>query len=371
MDNYYDILEIPKAATEDEIKKAYRKLAIKYHPDKNPDDFSATERFREITEAYDILKDPIKRSQYDLHGLEAFKRHGQGYKNPDINLTDIINKFATEFATDDEIANIFGFGKKYPDEEKVIRTRSYIRGADVRITVPLTLEEMCKGTSKTIRINRKAHCPDCGGYGSKTKRKRCENCRGSGYISMESGGWLLGKVFSEMRCPKCDGLGQILVNPCKKCNGKGVVETKIEKNLTFQPGSIPYTQITFKNLGDVGEHNGYVGDLIINTSEITHPKFVRDGLDIICEKTISFSEAALGASIEVEGMNERLVFKIPSGTQTGATFKLRNKGIPIILVKKNEKDQNGHLLVKIKVKTPEGLSREGLEAMEALRKAGY
>jgi molecular chaperone DnaJ len=367
--DYYDILGVQKGASDDDIKKAYRKLAVQYHPDKNPGDKSAEEKFREATEAYEILKDPKKRSQYDQFGHAAFEAPhgggygGYGYGGASFDLSDALRAFMKDFGGDSIFGDLFGFGGG-------ARARrggghSGVKGNDLQVRLPLTLEEISEGVKKTIKVRRLDRCPECGGSGSKTgKRGTCSKCGGSGRVRHVSNSFF-GQMIQESACPICKGDGQVVSDPCPSCGGSGLHQTETTVTVDIPPGVAEGNYITVPEKGDAGRGGGPSGDLLVILQEKPHELFTRHGMDLVFDLDITFSEAALGCSRTIQTLDEKIKLKIPNGTPSEKIFKLKSKGLPAL-----HSRNRGDLLVRVRVKVPEKLGREEKELLEKLAKLG-
>ena len=347
--DYYDVLGVSKGASEDEIKKAYRGLAKKYHPDMNPGDKDAEMKFKEVNEAYAVLSDSEKRSKYDRFGHDAFDPSaGAGYGGfggfggADFDFGDIFSSF-------------FGGGATSSRS----RANMPIEGDDVGTRVSVSFEEAAFGCKKEVNFARIESCPDCNGSGG-TNIEKCSDCNGTGRISVRQQ-TMLGYMQTQRPCTKCAGKGKIIKNPCSNCNGKGRI--KINKKLEVNiPSGIDNRQnIILRGQGSAGINGGPNGDLIIEVNIRPDRIFEREGNNIYCEVPISFAEAALGAEIDVPvlgGGTEK--FKIPEGTQSGTNFTIKNKGIPDINSKRK-----GDVIITVAVETPKNLSSKQKELLSA------
>lgn len=360
--DFYQVLGVEKNASDDDIKKAYRKLAIKYHPDKNPGDKSAEEKFREATEAYEILKDPKKRAQYDQFGHAAFEQGGGfdggfGGGFGGFDLSDALRAFMNDFGGDSIFSDLFGFGGG--------RGRrgggGGMRGNDLQIRLPLTIEEIAEGTKKTLKVKRKDRCTTCSGSGSRSgKRNSCPKCNGSGRVRHVANS-IFGQVIQESVCPSCHGEGSVVADPCPKCGGHGLEQAETTITVDIPAGVSEGNYINVPQKGDSGPFGGPPGDLIVVIQEKAHDFFQRHGIDLTCEIGITFSEAALGTQKMINTIDGKVNLKIPAGTQSEKIFRLKGKGIPAL-----HRRERGDLLVKIRVKTPEKLSRAARELFEKL-----
>lgn len=356
--DYYTILGVNKGASDDEIKKSYRKLAMKYHPDRNKDDKAAEAKFKEASEAYEVLSDPQKRSTYDQFGEEglkgAFSGSGGGFSWQDFS-------HATDF--EDIFGNIFGdfFGSRRGSSAR--RRSAAQRGGDLRVTLKLTLEEIMTGVTKTIKIKKFNACDVCGGTGAKrgSSAKPCPNCGGTGEIHTQSRS-LFGTFVSVQTCPNCNGEGKIVSDPCPKCDSAGRVRVTETITVNVPAGVSTGNYIPLKGQGDVGPRGGPSGDIIVYIEELEHELFERHEDDIVYELPISISQAALGDSIEIPTLGGRAKLKIPGGTQSGKVFRMRGKGIPHL-----QRNGSGDQLVRAWVWTPTRLNADEKRALEGIR----
>ena len=335
--DYYEVLAVERDADNDALKKAYRRQAMKFHPDRNPDNAEAEEKFKEAKEAYDVLTDSSKRAVYDQHGHAGIERSGgmgqQGFGNA--GFRDIF---------DEVFGDILG-GRGGGGGGQ----RSY-RGADLRFGLELTLEEAVFGTSSTIRIPTRAKCGECSGSGAAagTKPSNCPTCEGVGQVRVQQG------FFSiQQTCPRCRGRGQVIANPCKRCNGAGAVREHKSLSVKVPAGVDNGDRIRLTGEGESGEQGGPAGDLYVEVSVKDHDIFERDGTNLFCEVPISFCVATLGGEIEVPTVNGRVNLKIPGETQSGRQFRLRGKGVRSV-----RGGGPGDLMCKVTVETPVNLNAE-------------
>ncbi len=350
--DYYEVLGISKSANEDEIKKAYRSLAKKYHPDMNPGDAEAEIKFKEVNEAYAVLSDSEKRSKYDRFGHDAFDPSSgggfggfSGFGGADFDFGDIFSSF-------------FGGG----GGSSRSRANMPVEGDDVATRVTVSFDEAAFGCKKEVNFARIENCPDCHGSGAANESdiEKCSECRGSGRITVRQQ-TMLGYMQTQRSCPSCSGRGKIIKNPCKNCNGKGRIKINKKLEVNIPSGIDDRQNIILRNQGSAGINGGPNGDLIIEVRVKEDKFFERDGNDIFCEIPISFAEATLGAEIDVPilgGGTEK--YKIPDGTQSGTTFTLKNKGIPDINTKRK-----GDLIIKVAVETPKNLNSKQKELLIA------
>jgi molecular chaperone DnaJ len=336
---YYEVLEVERTAGEGELKSAFRKLAMKWHPDRNPGDKNCETRFKEINEAYEILKDPDKRAAYDRFGHAAFE-HGGGQGG-----------FGTDFgsAFSDLFEGIFGMsgGRARSGRE---------RGADLRYNMEIRLEEAYSGKTAQVRIPTSVTCEACSGSGAKTgtRPKACPTCGGQGRIRHAQGFFTL-----ERTCPSCQGRGQVIDNPCMSCSGSGRVTRERTLSVNIPPGVEDGTRIRLAGEGEAGTRGGPAGDLYIFLSMGGHPFFQREGADLHCRVPVSMVVAALGGEFEVptiDGSNTRV--KVPEGTQSGRRFRIQGKGMPVLRSK-----QTGDMYVQVLVETPQKLTKRQRELL--------
>ena len=345
--DYYEVLGVSKTATDDEIKKAYRGLAKKYHPDLNPGDAEAEKKFKEANEAYEVLSDSDKRDKYDRYGHAAFDPSAGGgsgfggfggFSGADFDFGDIFSSF---------------FGGSTTSSRS--RRNAPIDGDDVGTYINISFEEAAFGCKKDITFARIEECPDCGATGATkgSEVETCSACRGTGRVTVKQQ-TMLGYMQTQRSCSPCKGTGKIVKSPCQNCNGKGYVRLKKTFEIQIPAGIDHMQRIVKRGQGSVGRNGGMNGDLIIEVRVEEHKIFQRDGNDLLCEVPISFAEAALGAEIDIPmlgGGTEK--FTIPEGTQTGEEFVIRGKGIADI-----NTGRYGNLIFKVAVETPRNLSSE-------------
>lgn len=355
MTDYYDVLEISREATAAEIKKAYRKKAIKYHPDKNPGDPEAEKKFKEISEAYEVLSDENKRSIYDRYGKEALQggaggMGGQGFSSMD----EALRTFMGAFGGGESIFESF-FGGGGPSRGGHGHMRQ--QGASKRVNITLTFEEAAKGVEKELAITNNITCSDCNGKGAASFDgiERCDRCGGQGQVFEQRG------FFSmSMTCPKCHGEGQMITKPCETCHGQGTVKDKQHVKVTIPAGVDSGMRLRMSGYGDAGYGGGPAGDLYVFIDVKDHDVFERDGNDIILDLPISFTEAALGCKKEVPSLlNHTCRITIPASTQNGKIFRVKGEGFPNV-----HGSGTGDLLVRIFVETPTNLNKRQKELLE-------
>lgn len=365
--DFYDVLSVAKNASDDDIKKAYRKLAVMHHPDKNPGDTAAEEKFREATQAYEVLKDSQKRAQYDQFGHAAFEQGGGGFGGGGFggggfDISDALRAFMNDFGGDSIFSDIFGRGG---GRSRRGGMDGGARGSDLQIRLPLTLEEIAQGTKKTLKVKRQERCTKCQGSGSKSgKRNSCPKCNGAGRVRHIASSFF-GQVIQESVCPSCRGEGSIVADPCLMCSGTGLerVETTIAVDIPQGVSEGNYISVSQK--GDCGTNGGPAGDLIVVIQEKEHPFFQRHGIDLSCSVDITFSEAALGTSKTIDTIQGKVSLKIPAGTQSEKIFRLKGKGLPALHGR-----EHGDQLVRIHAHTPDKLSKALKELFGKLAELG-
>jgi molecular chaperone DnaJ len=339
--DYYEILEVERTVTIEEIKKSYRKLAVKYHPDKNPGDKAAEEQFKELGEAYEVLSDPQKRSLYDQHGHAAFDRRAGGFARGPGGFHDPFDIFREVFGGGGSIfEDLFGGGRADPTQPQ--------RGEDLRYDMEITFEEAAHGTEKEITVTKPERCDVCNGSGAEagSKVKTCPTCGGRGQVISSRG------IFSiAQTCPACQGAGRVVEKPCKACHGAGRRERPSKIKLRIPGGVDTGSRLRSLGNGEAGFRGGPSGDLYVVLHVKPHEIFQRDGDDLLCEVPVSFVQAALGSEIEVPTLNGKAEIKIPAGTQPGTTFRLKGKGI-----KNVQGYGHGDLHVRIMVEVPTHLT---------------
>lgn len=356
--DYYEILGVARSAEHAEIKKAYRKLAIQYHPDKNPGDKEAEEKFKEAAEAYEVLSDPDKRARYDRYGHAGVSGNGGGGFSGGMTMEDIFAQFG----------DIFGgtgspFDEFFRSSRGGGRRSAGQRGSNLRIKVKLTLEEIAKGVTKKIKVKKQVTCSDCRGSGAKdsSSRQTCSTCRGSGYVR-QIRNTFLGQMQTTTTCPTCQGSGEVITANCPSCRGTGQVVGEEIIEIDIPAGVAEGMQLSMSGRGNAGRNGGPAGDLLINIEEIPHEFLQRDGNNLIYELYLNFADAALGTSIEVPTIEGKVKVKIPAGTQAGKIFRLKNKGLPSL-----QGYGQGDQLIHVNVWTPKKLNSEEKALLEKLR----
>jgi molecular chaperone DnaJ len=353
--DYYEILGVDKSASPEEIKKAYRKLALKYHPDRNAGDKTAEEKFKEIGEAYEVLSDPQKRAAYDQYGHAAFdpRAKASGFGGGYGGFHDPFEIFREVFGN----SGIFDefFGRSDSDSE------AYERGEDLRVNLEITLEEAALGCEKEVSVTRLDQCSACKGTGAEpgSSKKICPTCHGKGQVGISTGFFRIAQT-----CPNCYGQGSVLEKPCHSCNGTGQKKRTSKIKIKIPPGVDTGTRLKSAGNGNAGRRGGMPGDLYIFIHVKPHEIFQRDGDDLICEVPISFVKAALGGELEIPTLFGKETIKIPAGTQTGTVFRIRGRGIKNVYG-----NGQGDLLVRLNVEVPTRLNsaqRAKLEEFAAL-----
>ena len=351
--DYYDILGVDSDASQDEIKKAYRKKAMEYHPDRNPDDPDAEQKFKQASEAYDVLSDPETRQRYDRYGHAGLGQDGGGGRGGR-GFHDIEDIFS---AFDD----IFGGGGGRRGRRQRGRP-----GSDLRVTLPLTLGEIAEGTEKNIKVRKFLQCETCDGTGAEGGMEgenyvMCPKCDGTGEVRQVSRS-VFGQFVNVQACPRCNGEGRIIENPCDDCGGEGRIEGEETITVTVPAGVMEGNYLTISDAGNAGLRGGVPGDLRIEIEEKPHDDFVRDGLDIYHDVYLSFPEAAMGTEVEVPTLEGRARLEVEPGVQAGKILRMRNRGIPDL-----EGSGKGDQMIRIHVWTPQELSESERDMMEQLQ----
>lgn len=352
--DYYEILGVSKGASEDDLKKAYRKLAIKYHPDKNPGDKTAEEKFKEIAEAYSVLSDPQKRQRYDQFGHAGMGGSG-GFDPGNINVEDIFSSF---FGGGSPFGDIFGGGRSSGSGGRQVR-----KGSDLRIKLKLDLAEIANGTEKKIKVKRYVSCNTCGGNGSKNGNslKTCTNCNGTGQ-QRKVVNTMLGQMVSSSPCHVCQGEGKVVLERCDTCFGEGRTLTEDLITIKIPAGVAEGMQLSMSGKGNVPSRGGIAGDLLIAIEEEEHPELKRDGNNIIYDLKLNFADVALGKDVEIPTVTGKVKITIKAGTQAGEVLRLKGKGL---------RELNGYgvgdQLIHVNVYTPTFLSQEERSMLEKLR----
>jgi len=361
--DYYDVLGLQKGADESAIKKAYRKIAMKYHPDRNPDDKSAEEKFKEAAEAYEILSDGDKRARYDRFGHAGVNNNGGGgFSGGGMTMEDIFSQFGDIFGDGGSpFESFFGGGG---GRGRGGRQRSGgQRGSNLRIKVKLTLEEIANGVSKKIKVKKSLSCKTCKGSGAKDSgsTSSCSTCRGSGYVRQVKSTFL-GQMQTTTACPTCSGSGQMITAKCNTCKGEGITTGDETIDIEIPGGVEEGMQLSLRGKGNSGRRGGPAGDLLISIEEIKHEYLQREGMNVIYELYLNFADAALGTSLEVPTISGKVKIKIPPGTQAGKMFRLKEKGLPAV-----QSYGKGDQLIHVNIWTPKKLNSEETKLLEKLR----
>lgn len=362
--DFYEILGVSKSASADEIKKAYRKVAMQYHPDRNPGDKAAEEKFKEAAEAYEVLSDADKRAKYDRFGHAAFgpgTGGGAGAYGGGMNMDDIFSQFGDIFG-DDLFGSFFGGGRSRGGGTGRARGA---RGSNLRVKIKLNYEEIAKGVTKNIKVKKYVTCTTCGGNGAKDKSsvQTCTTCGGSGQVRKVTNTFL-GQMQTVTTCPTCNGEGVTITAKCGSCKGEGRVYGEEMVSIDIPAGVQEGMQLSMSGRGNAGERGGAPGDLIILIEEEPHKELQRDGLNVAYELHLSFTDAVFGTQVEVPTIDGRAKIKIPAGTQSGKIFRLKGKGFPEV-----NSYSRGDQLIHVNVWTPQNLTPEEKEMLEKLAKS--
>jgi len=355
--DFYEILGVPKNASDTDIKKAYRKVALKYHPDRNPDDKAAEEKFKEAAEAYEILSDADKRARYDRFGHAGVSNQGGGFSGGGMNMEDIFEHFGDIFGdSGSPFESFFGGGRSRG------KTRGQ-RGSNLRIKVSLTMEEVATGITKKIKVKKQVACDQCGGSGAKdaSSVSTCGTCKGSGYVRQIKSTFL-GQMQTTAACPTCKGSGQTITANCTSCRGDGRMYSEETIDIEIPAGVAEGMQLSMRGKGNAGKSGGQTGDLLIVIEEIPHAELLRDGNNVIYDLFLNFADAALGTSVQVPTLDGKVKIKVPAGSQAGKIFRLKGKGIPEV-----QGYNKGDQLINVNIWTPKKLSEEERELLEKMK----
>ncbi|MCU0394579.1 MAG: molecular chaperone DnaJ [Chitinophagaceae bacterium] len=357
--DFYEILGVSKTASADEIKKAYRKVAMQFHPDRNPGDKAAEEKFKEAAEAYEVLSDADKRAQYDRFGHAAFGpgRGGGGHPGG-MNMDDIFSQFGDIFG-DDIFGSFFGGGARGGRGQGRARGS---RGSDLRVKIKLNYEEIAKGATKTIKVKKYVGCQTCGGSGAKDKgsMQTCGTCGGSGQVRRVQNTFL-GQMQTVTTCPTCNGEGTTITAKCGSCKGEGRVFGEETVTINIPAGVQEGMEMRVEGKGNAGERGGYAGDLRVLIEEEAHAELHRDGLNVAYELHISFPDAVFGTEVQVPTIDGKAKIKIPPGTQSGKIFRLKGKGFPSV-----QSYEKGDQLIHVNIWTPQHVSSEEKAMLEKM-----
>ncbi|MEO5571047.1 MAG: molecular chaperone DnaJ [Bacteroidia bacterium] len=353
--DYYEILGVARSAGETEIKKAYRQMALKYHPDKNPGDKASEDKFKEAAEAYEVLSDPNKKNRYDQFGHQGM---GGGNGSHGMNMDDIFSHFGDIFGGQHPFESFFGGGGS--------QGRRYVnKGSNLRIKVTLTLAEIANGTEKKIKVNKQVPCAACNGSGAQSASSfsQCSTCKGAGQIRRVTN-TILGQMQTTSTCPTCNGEGQIITSKCKTCQGHGITYGEEVITINIPAGVAEGMQMNMNGKGNAAQRGGIPGDLLVMIEEAEDPQLKRDGHNLHYDLYINFSDAALGIHTEVPTIEGKAKIKIEPGTQPGKVLRLKGKGLPEL-----NTYHKGDLLINVNVWTPQHLSAEEKKILEKLRTA--
>jgi len=355
--DYYEILGVSKGSSKEEIKKAYRKAAMKHHPDRNEGDAKAEEKFKEAYEAYSVLSDDNKRAKYDRFGHAGMGQGGFG--GGSVNVEDIFSQFGDIFGGESPFSSMFGGSRGGGGGAR----RQSNRGNNLRIKVKLTLEEIHSGVNKKIKVKKYVGCKTCSNTGAKDKGSvsGCGTCGGSGYVRKVASTFL-GQMQTTVTCPSCSGQGTTITSKCNSCKGDGRIYGDETINIDIPAGVSEGMQLSMSSKGNIGKRGGSTGDLLINIEELEHETLQRDGVNVIHDLFVNFADAALGTSLEVPTIEGRVKIKLPPGTQAGKIFRLKGKGLPSI-----RGYEKGDQLIHVNIWTPKSLSSEERDMLESLR----
>jgi len=352
--DYYDVLSVTRSASETEIKKAYRQMALKFHPDKNPGNKEAEDKFKEAAEAYEVLSDKAKRDRYDRFGHQGLGSNG-GHGGAGMSMDDIFSHFGDIFGEGHPFESFFGGGGR--------GGRRVSRGTNIRVRVKLTLEEIAHGVEKKLKVNKQISCAECKGSGAEKGGAfhRCSTCNGSGQVHRITHTFI-GQMQTTSTCPTCNGEGQTIANKCKVCHGSGTVHGDEVITVNIPAGVGEGMQLNVSGRGNAAERGGIPGDLLIAIEEAEHPHLHRDGVHLLYDLYINFADAALGISTEIPTIDGKAKIKIEAGTHAGKVLRLKGKGLPAV-----NSHSKGDLLVNINVWTPQNLNSEEKKILEQLR----
>ena len=360
--DYYEVLGVSKTATQEEVKKAYRKVAMQFHPDRNPGDKSSEEKFKEAAEAYEVLNDSDKKAQYDRFGHNAFNsgRGGGGYSGGGMNMEDIFSQFGDVFG-DDAFGSFFGGGGRKGAGSRGNGTR----GSNLRVKLKMNFEEVAKGANKTIKVKKYIRCNTCDGNGAKDKNsiQTCSSCSGSGQVRRVQNTFL-GQMQTVTTCPGCNGEGTTVTHKCGSCKGEGRVYGEETVTVDIPAGVQEGMQLSISGKGNAGERGGNPGDLIVLIEEEAHAHLHRDGLNVAFDLHISFPDAVFGTNIEVPTIDGRAKIKIPPGTQSGKIFRLKGKGFPHV-----NSYEKGDQLIQVNIWTPQHISDQEKQMLEQMQES--
>jgi molecular chaperone DnaJ len=355
--DYYEVLGVTRGATKEEIKKAYRKQALKYHPDKNPGDKKAEEKFKEAASAYEVLSNDEKRARYDRFGHEGVGSAGNNFGGAGMTMEDIFSSFGDIFG--DAFGGAFGgFGGSRRSSGRRVN-----KGSNLRVKVKLNLQEIAAGTEKKIKVNKYVPCSTCGGTGAadNNSMSTCTTCRGSGHVTRVSN-TLLGQMQTTSVCPTCNGEGKTITKKCTVCYGEGIIQKEDIIKINIPAGVGKGMQMNVEGKGNAPRRGGINGDLLVVIDEEEHPELIREGNDLIYNLFVSIPDSILGTHVEVPTVENNVKIKIDPGTQPGKILRLRGKGLPEV-----NGYGRGDLLVNVNVWIPKNLTREEMKTIEKLK----
>lgn len=357
--DFYEILEVEKSADDGTIKKAYRKVAMKYHPDRNPGDKAAEEKFKEAAEAYEILSDPNKKARYDRYGHAGVENMGGGGYSGGMTMEDIFEHFGNVFNDGGSPFESF-FGGQGGSRS---RSGGGQKGTNLRIKVALTLEEIESGVTKKIKVKKQVTCKTCGGTGAKDRNSvsTCSTCTGSGYVRQVKNTFL-GQMQTTVVCPTCNGSGKKVTAACGTCRGEGRTMDEELIEIEIPAGVQEGMQLSMRGRGNAGQAGGPAGDLLINIEEKPHEQFSRDGMNVVYDLFLNFADVALGTNAEVPTLSGNVKVKIPAGTQAGKIFRLKGKGLPSL-----QQYGKGDQLINVNIWTPKILTSEETAMLEKMK----
>lgn len=357
--DYYEVLGVAKNASADEIKKAYRKVAMQYHPDRNPGDKAAEDKFKEAAEAYEVLSDADKKSQYDRFGHAGLSGNGRGFGGAS-NMEDIFSQFGDIFG-DDIFGSFFGGQRRGGAQGR----RGGIRGSNLRVKLKLSYEDIANGVTKQIKVKKYINCTTCKGSGAKDSNsiQNCSTCGGSGQVRKVTSTFL-GQMQTVTTCPACNGSGSTITHTCNSCKGEGRVYGEETVTIDIPAGVQAGMQLNVQGKGNAGQRGGGNGDLIVLIEEEQHSELQRDGNNVVYELFLSFPDAVFGTQIEVPTIDGRAKIKIPAGTQSGKVFRLKGKGFPSV-----NSYGKGDQLIFVNIWTPQNLTSDEKSLLEKLRQS--
>jgi len=355
--DYYEVLGVSKEATKEEIKKAYRKQALKFHPDKNPGDKKAEEHFKEAAEAYEVLSSEEKKARYDRYGHAGMGNSGGGFSGHNMTMDDIFSSFGDIFGDAFGGFGAFGGGGR--------RGRRVNKGTNLRVKVKLNLQEIATGTEKKIKVNKYNTCDTCGGSGAadESSISNCSTCHGSGHVTRVTN-TMLGQMQTTAVCPACGGEGKTITKKCTSCYGEGIIQKEEIIKINIPAGVGKGMQMTVSGKGNAPRRGGVSGDLLVVIDEEDHPDLIREGNDLIYNLFISIPDAVLGTNVEIPTVDNNVKIKIEPGTQPGRILRLRGKGLPEV-----NGYGRGDLLVNVNVWIPKSVSKDELKIFEKFRES--